>query len=78
MGCKMGFYGLCSKVLLTFRTTYGSKMELHGPNSKVVMTFKNTHGMSGQWNYMDHIARCIDFQEHIWDVEVFNGIIWTR
>jgi len=42
----MEFYGLCSKVLVTFKTTYGSKMELYGPNIKVVMAFKTTHGMS--------------------------------
>jgi hypothetical protein len=57
MGCKMEFYGLCGKVLVTFKTTYVRKMELYGPNNKVVMTFKNTHGMFGQWNYMDHITR---------------------
>jgi hypothetical protein len=53
----MEFYGLCSKGLVTFKTTYGSKMELYGLDNKVALTVENTHGMSGQWNYMDHIAR---------------------
>jgi hypothetical protein len=57
MGCKMEFYGLCSKVFVTLMTTYGSKMELYKPNNKVAVIFKNTHRMSRQWNFIDHIAR---------------------
>jgi hypothetical protein len=45
----MEFYGLCNKVLMTLRTTYGTKMELYGLDSKVVVILKNTHGMFGQW-----------------------------